>query len=59
MKAFAYGSNEHAEVIRKTRKLDWYSEELFARFRLISGSGTNKGIDPIEEIQQDLLKAKQ
>jgi heme-degrading monooxygenase HmoA len=59
MKAFAYGSAEHAEVIRKTRKLDWYSEELFARFRLLSGSGTNKGIDPINEIQQDLLKAKQ
>ena len=59
MKAFAYGSAEHAEVIRKTRKLDWYSEELFARFRIIFGRGTNKGIDPIEAIQQDLLKAKQ
>jgi hypothetical protein len=58
MKAFAYGSAEHAEVIRKTRKLDWYSEELFARFRLLSGRGTNKGIDPIKEIQQELLKAK-
>ncbi len=56
MKAFAYGSAEHAEVIRKTRKLDWYSEELFARFRILSGEGSNKGIDPIKEIQGDLTK---
>jgi len=59
MKAFAYGSVEHAEVIRKTRKLDWYSEELFARFRIVYGEGSNKGIDPIKEIQEDLTKAKQ
>lgn len=55
MKTFAYGSPEHAEVIRKTRKLNWYSEELFARFRLISGTGTNKGEDPIKEIQHELI----
>jgi heme-degrading monooxygenase HmoA len=58
MKTFAYGSPEHAEVIRKTRKLNWYSEELFARFRLISGTGTNKGTDPIKEIQHDLINSK-
>jgi len=51
MKAFAYGSSEHAEVIRKTRKFDWYSEELFARFCLLSSKGTNKGINPLEEIK--------
>ena len=57
MKSFAYGSPEHAEVIRKTRKLNWYSEELFARFRILSGTGTNKGIDPIKEIQQELINS--
>ena len=57
MKAFAYGSKEHAEVIKKTRKEDWYSEELFARFKIISGTGTLNGIDPIEVIK-DTFKNK-
>jgi heme-degrading monooxygenase HmoA len=51
MKAFAYGSKEHADVIKKTRKEDWYSEELFARFKIISGSGTLNAIDPLKEIK--------
>ena len=33
---FAFKSNPHKEVIRKTRDLDWYSEELFARFKVVS-----------------------
>ena len=35
MKDFAYKSPHHAEVVRKTRELGWYSEELFARFMVI------------------------
>ena len=35
MKHFAYKMNEHAEVIRKTKREDWYSEEMFVRFRII------------------------
>ncbi len=31
VKQFAYRQREHANVIKKTRKEDWYSEELFAR----------------------------
>ncbi len=34
MKDFAYKKMDHNEVIKKTRKNDWYSEELFARFCL-------------------------
>ncbi len=29
---YAYRREKHAEVIRKTRELGWYREELFARF---------------------------
>jgi len=30
---FAYKSKEHAQAIVKTRKLQWYNEELFSRFQ--------------------------
>ncbi len=32
VKKFAYVSVEHSEIIKKTRKRNWYSEDLFARF---------------------------
>ncbi|QSS97576.1 DUF3291 domain-containing protein [Psychroflexus sp. ALD_RP9] len=32
---FAYQSQEHVNVIKKTRQINWYSEELFARFRVL------------------------
>ena len=32
VKKFAYVSKEHSEIIKKTRKRNWYSEDLFARF---------------------------
>lgn len=32
MKKFAYRLPEHKAVIQKTRKQDWYSEEMFTRF---------------------------
>jgi len=47
VKAFAYQSREHAEVIKKTRAEKWYSEELFARFLPIESFGTIKGKDPL------------
>jgi hypothetical protein len=48
VKAFAYGSREHAEVIRKTREEGWYSEELFARFKPIATIGTLNHADPLK-----------
>jgi len=51
VKAFAYASKEHAEVIKKTRSENWYSEELFARFRPIASFGTINGIDPLAGIE--------
>jgi spheroidene monooxygenase len=36
---FAYRSKEHVEAIQKTRKIDWYSEELFSRFEIYKSQG--------------------
>lgn len=48
VKAFAYRSKEHSEVIRKTRDERWYSEELFARFKPIACTGTLNNADPLK-----------
>lgn len=45
MKAFAYGSKEHQEAIHKTRKLNWYKEELFARFQPYKSIGQWDNLD--------------
>jgi heme-degrading monooxygenase HmoA len=45
VKEFAYNSEQHKEAIRKTRKNEWYSEELFSRFYPYKSSGTWQGED--------------
>ncbi len=47
MKAFAYGMKVHTEVIQKTRKQNWYSEDMFTRFRIVNTSGTLRGVNPL------------
>lgn len=47
MKQFAYKMQEHAAVIKATRKENWYSEDMFVRFKPIAVSGTLNGINPL------------
>jgi len=47
MVQYAYKNAHHQQVIRKTRQDNWYSEELFARFRVVSATGTWKGRNPL------------
>jgi hypothetical protein len=35
MKTFAYKKRDHQEVIQKTRKEQWYTEEMFLRFKVL------------------------
>jgi hypothetical protein len=43
MTDFAYRRAPHRAVIDQTHRLDWYSEELFARFALLRAGGTFNG----------------
>lgn len=47
MKAFAYRSVHHADVIVKTRKEQWYKEDMFVRFRILARWGTLRNTDPL------------
>jgi hypothetical protein len=40
MKAFAYKKMAHQDVIRRTRKESWYSEEMFLRFKILRENAT-------------------
>ncbi len=48
MKKFAYQMAEHTDVIQKTRKENWYSEDMFVRFKPIKVTGTIRGISPLQ-----------
>ncbi|NEN22320.1 DUF3291 domain-containing protein [Cryomorpha ignava] len=45
VKQFAYKSKQHIEAIRRTRKNEWYKEELFSRFQPYKSTGTWEGKD--------------
>ena len=44
---FAHRRAAHAEVVRRTTREQWYAEELFARFEVITLSGTFRGRRPL------------
>jgi hypothetical protein len=41
---FAHRRSPHREVMEKTHDIEWYAEELFARFALVDTSGTYNGL---------------
>ncbi|MDX1940518.1 MAG: hypothetical protein SFU99_08200 [Saprospiraceae bacterium] len=47
MKAYAYQSRYHKEVVKLTRELGWYKEELFARFVPYATEGSWQGQNPL------------
>lgn len=50
LRQFAYESAEHREAIHRTRKLDWYREELFSRFQPYRSVGTWKETKPMPDL---------
>ncbi len=50
MNAYAYQNPKHIEAIKLTRTLNWYTEEMFARFRPYRSGGTWGGKDLLEGI---------
>lgn len=50
MKNFAYKMQDHAEVILKTRKENWYSEDMFVRFIPLAAYGSINGRNPLDGI---------
>ena len=48
MKTFAYQTKEHQEVIQKTRQENWYSEDMFVRFKITACIGTVNGVNPLK-----------
>ena len=49
LKNYAYNSVEHREAIKKTHQLDWYKEEMFARFQPYKSTGVWSGINPLKK----------
>jgi hypothetical protein len=45
MKLFAYSMQQHADVIKKTRQENWYKEELFVRFKILTVKGFDKNLE--------------
>lgn len=51
MSAFARDSGPHAAAIRAVRDGNWFSEELYARFAILSDHGTWGGTSPLESLK--------
>jgi spheroidene monooxygenase len=52
MAAFARADGPHAEAIRAVRDGFWFSEELYARFRILGDAGTWGGVSPLARLER-------
>lgn len=48
LKQYAHYTPEHQTAMQKTHQLNWYTEELFARFQPYASYGKWNGINPLE-----------
>lgn len=53
LNAFAYGRPAHRRAIKDTQRLDWYTEELFARFAVLGMRGTVAGANLSDALRSD------
>ena len=53
---YAYQNQKHSEVVKKTRELGWYKEELFSRFIPYRSEGSWYGADPLKDHLRELNK---
>lgn len=56
MMAYAYSNEKHADMVKKTRELGWYSEELFSRFHPFDIRGNLIDFEPLHTNQNLLLQ---
>ena len=49
MREFAYRHPFHRDAARHARERSWFSEELFARFRVLAAEGSWEGRNPLAE----------
>jgi hypothetical protein len=46
MKTFAYKMKHHKEIVQKTKAENWYSEDMFVRFKVVKVKGSILGKEP-------------
>ncbi len=51
MAAFARADGPHARAVRAVRDGDWFSEELYARFRVLGDRGSWHGTSPLRRLE--------
>ncbi|EEW26232.1 spheroidene monooxygenase [Rhodobacter ferrooxidans] len=52
MAAFARGNGAHGKAIKAVYDEGWFSEDLYARFRIAGAVGSWNGVDPLAKLNQ-------
>ncbi len=50
-------TGHHAEAIKAVRREDWFAEELYARFAVLSDAGTWNGQSPLAALKNETLES--